>query len=133
MEIVPMDANTATLIPTSSRTSLLAWLNLYMRIEAGDPDSNTFKAKVGDLSRLISHFRHVTGSDHADQWTRSVSTGFVKHPLKTRSERTGKRLQRALRPTTRTRLETPRALATLNAIRMGLCDSDVSGGRAAGP
>jgi integrase/recombinase XerD len=80
-----------------------------MGIEAGEPKSNTFKAKAGDLSRFMTYFRHVTGSDHPDQWTRSVSTAFVKHLLKTRSERTGKRLA----PST-----VNRALATLrNAAR----------------
>ena len=99
-----MDANAGTLIPTNKRNSLVAWFNLYMGIEAGDAESNTFKAKQGDLSRFIEYFRKVTGSDHPDQWTRSVSQGFMKHLLKTKSERTGKKLA----PTT-----VNRALATL--------------------
>ena len=68
------------------------------------PDSNTFKAKQGDLSRFVNYFRQVSGSDHPDQWTRSVSQGFMKNLLRTRSERTGKKLA----PTT-----VNRALATL--------------------
>jgi integrase/recombinase XerD len=63
-----------------------------MGIEAGDPQSNTFKAKQADLSRFINYFRQVTGSDHPDQWTRSVSQGFMKHLLRAKSERTGNKL-----------------------------------------
>lgn len=87
-----MDANTATLIPTDRRSSLMAWLSLYMTIEAGDPESNTFQAKAQDLSRFMGFFGFATGSDHPDQWARSISTGFVKHLLKTRSEKTGNKL-----------------------------------------
>ena len=46
----------------------------------------------------------MTGSDHPDQWTRSVSQGFVKELLRAKSERTGKKLA----PTT-----VNRVLATL--------------------
>ena len=64
-----------------------------MGIEAGAPDSNTFKAKQSDLSRFVNYFRQVSGSDHPDQWTRSVSQAFMKHLLRTKSERTGKKLK----------------------------------------
>ena len=84
-----MDADAGTLIPTENRNSLIAWFNLYMGIEAGHADSNTFKAKQSDLSRFINYFRRVTGSDHPDQWTRSVSQGFVKELLRAKSDRTG--------------------------------------------
>ena len=40
-----MDATAATLIPKNKHNSLMTWFNLYMGIEAGTPDSNTFKAK----------------------------------------------------------------------------------------
>lgn len=99
-----MDADAGTLILTDKRNSLIAWFNLYMGIEAGDPDSNTFKAKQSDLSRFIGYFRRVTGSDHPDQWTRSVSQGFLKDLLRAKSERTGRKLA----PTTANRV-----LATL--------------------
>ena len=104
-----MDADTGTLIPNNQRNSLVAWFNLYMGIEAGEPQSNTFKAKQGDLSRFVNYFRDVSGSDNPDQWTRSVSQSFMKHLLRTKSERTGRKLA----PTT-----VNRALATLrNAAR----------------
>jgi hypothetical protein len=63
-----VDANPGTLIPSGKRNSLIAWFNLYMGIEAGDQDSNTFKAKQSDLSGFINYFRRVTGSDHPDRW-----------------------------------------------------------------
>jgi integrase/recombinase XerD len=99
-----MDADAGTLIPTTKRNSLIAWFNLYMGIEAGDADSNTFKAKQSDLSRFINYFRRVTGSDHPDQWTRSVSQGFLKELLRAKSDRTGRKIA----PTT-----VNRVLATL--------------------
>ena len=101
-----MSADAGTLIPTENRNSLIAWFNLYMAIEAGTPDSNTFKAKQSDLSRFVAYFRRVTGSDHPDQWTRSASQGFLKELLRTKSERTGKKLA----PTT-----VNRVLATLRS------------------
>ena len=60
-EIVAMDADAGTLIPNNKRNSLVAWFNLYMGIEAGEPDSNTFKAKQGDLSRFVNYFRQGLG------------------------------------------------------------------------
>ena len=109
LEIVPLNADAGTLIPTENRNSLVAWFNLYMTIEAGTPDSNTFKAKQSDLSRFIAYFRRVTGSDRPDQWTRSASQGFLKELLRAESDWTDKKLA----PTT-----VNRVLATLpNAAR----------------
>jgi len=48
-KLVPMDATAETLIPKKRQQSLVAWFELYMGIEAGAPDSNTFKAKKADL------------------------------------------------------------------------------------
>ena len=91
-EIVAMNANTSALLPTNKRNSLVAWFNLYMGVEVGDASPNTFKAKAADLSRFAQYFTKTTGTDHPDQWTPSVSKGFVAQMLKTKSERTGKKL-----------------------------------------
>ena len=99
----------STLLPARKRSSLLAWFELYMTVEAGAPASNTYRAKSADLSRFAEYFQVTTGTDHADQWTRSISQSFVKHLLKVRSDRTGRKLA----PTT-----VNRVLATVrNAAR----------------
>lgn len=99
----------SSLLPAKKRNRLSAWFELYLKVEAGSAGSNTHKAKTADLARFREYFAEVTGTDIADEWTRSISQSFVKHLLKTRSDRTGRKLA----PTT-----VNRVLATLrNAAR----------------
>ncbi len=77
-ELIPMKANAATLIPTSKRDSLLAWLSLYMEIEGRAGSDNTIAAKKIDLTKFLSYFQQTTHSDLPDGWTRSVTQGFLK-------------------------------------------------------
>lgn len=84
-----------TLIPTDRRNSLAAWFSLYLGIEVGTPSADesathTFKAKRSDLERFLSYLTETAGDDHPDGWTKSVSTGFLRHFRKQRSPRTGK-------------------------------------------
>ncbi len=88
-----MDVDTAQLMPaTTDRKSLLAWFNLYMSVEVGEPESNTFKAKAGDLERFLNYFRLTMRSDDPDLWTVSTSKGFMTQLLRAKSERTGEKL-----------------------------------------
>ena len=77
-EIVAMDATAAALLPTKKRESLLAWFELYMGTQVGDPEGNTFKAKRGDLQKFIEYLMTSAGTDHPDQWTKSVTDGFLR-------------------------------------------------------
>jgi integrase/recombinase XerD len=43
-------------------------------------------------SRFANYIPEMAGADQVNQWTRSISQSFVKHLLKTRSERTGRKL-----------------------------------------
>jgi integrase/recombinase XerD len=66
------------LLPSERRESLVAWLSLYMGLEAGAAADNTRKAKQRDLATFLTFFQHATGCDHPDQWTRSVTAAFLK-------------------------------------------------------
>ncbi len=90
-EIMILDNVTAgTLIDSpKNRDSVVAWFNLYMTIEVGDSNGNTFKAKAGDLSRFLSYFRETTRSDHPDQWTISISKSFLTYLLRAKAKSDG--------------------------------------------
>ena len=81
-------------LPGQKQESLVDWMNLYIGLEAGASSDNTFKAKMRDLEGFLVYFRETTGSDHPDQWTRSLTSSFLKQ-----LERTGKK-----KPTTINRL-----------------------------
>lgn len=83
-ELAPMDVTAVTLIPSSRRESLIAWFELYLAIEGGPKDGNTFKAKKRDLQELVTYLTTAAGTDHPDQWTRSLTEGFLKYLLNKR-------------------------------------------------
>ncbi len=66
------------LVPEGRRDSLATWLQLYMGLEAGACSENTFKAKRRDLEGFLSDFTRASGGDHPDQWTRSLTGGYLK-------------------------------------------------------
>ena len=78
-DLVPMVGKVSALIPRNKRNSLLAWFGLYMGIEAGPPDGNTFRAKKRDLQEFIDYLRKAAGTDHPDRWTKSLTEGFLKY------------------------------------------------------
>jgi integrase/recombinase XerD len=84
--ILPLPINAEALLPASEQESLVAWMNLYIGLEAGASSDNTFKAKRRDLECFLAYFRETIGSDHPDQWTRSLTSSFLKL-----LERTGKK------------------------------------------
>jgi integrase/recombinase XerD len=79
-----MDTTASTLIPVNRQHSLVAWFELYMAIEAGPKDTNTFKAKKRDLQEFINYLHTAASTDHLDQWTRSITQGFLKYLQKER-------------------------------------------------
>src|SRR6266849_6665848 len=76
--IVPMLAKTEELLPASKQESLVEWFNLYMGLEARASADNTFHAKKRDLESFLLFFRQASGTDHPDQWTRSITADFLK-------------------------------------------------------
>ena len=50
-----------------------------MGTEAGPSESNTFKAKKGDLQRFVDYLQNASGTDHPDQWTKSLPESFLRH------------------------------------------------------
>src|SRR4051812_44645812 len=78
-DLVPMNAFApATLLGTKSQ-SLAEWFTLYETVEVGANSTNTQKAKHADLQAFLDYFGKVAGTDHPDQWTRSVTGGFLRH------------------------------------------------------
>jgi site-specific recombinase XerD len=77
-ELIPTAAPAGPLVPAGGRDSLEAWLGLYMGLEAGACSENTFRAKQRDLQGFLNYFAQATGSDHPDQWTRSLTAGYLK-------------------------------------------------------
>ena len=58
--------------------SLLVWRNLYEVLEGRARSDNTQKAKVRDLNLFLDYFQNKVGSDHVDDWTKPVTTGFLR-------------------------------------------------------
>ena len=94
-ELVPMEDAAATLIPTKKRESLISWFNLYLGIEGRAGSDNTFLAKKRDLETFLNFLVSSAGTDHPDQWTRSVTRDFLKH-LERKLERSPTTVNRML-------------------------------------
>lgn len=77
--IVPAPVKAEELLPAKKQESLVAWMNLYVGLEAGGGSDNTLQAKRRDLENFLQFFQETTGSDHPDQWTRSLTASFMKH------------------------------------------------------
>src|SRR5713226_7875314 len=98
-DLVPVAAGPASLLPSTKRDSLAAWLGLYMGLEAAAGAENTVKAKQRDLQTFLDYFTEATRSDDPDQWTRSLTGGFLKQlgKEKTKSPTTINRILATLR------------------------------------
>lgn len=78
-ELRVKEMTVATLIPSRKRNSLIEWFNLYLSIEGKAGADNTFQAKRRDLEVFVSFLQESAGTDHPDQWTRSLTRDFLKH------------------------------------------------------
>lgn len=78
-ELQSKDQAATALIPQRKRSSLTEWFNLYLGIEGRAGSDNTFQAKRRDLESFLEFLRETAGTDHPDQWTRSVTRDFLKH------------------------------------------------------
>ncbi|GAB5403939.1 MAG: hypothetical protein Aurels2KO_21700 [Aureliella sp.] len=75
---MPMDTTAALMLPEKKQDSLVAWFELYLGTQVGDPESNTFKAKKNDLQKFVEFISLSSGTDHPDQWTKSITEGFLR-------------------------------------------------------
>ena len=66
-------------IQPKQSNSLNGWVRLYCTLEAGANAPSTFLAKVRDLRLFLTFLQEKLGSDHPDQWTKSVTAGFLRH------------------------------------------------------
>ena len=48
-ELKTVESVANQLLPEARQDSLLAWFELYMSVEVGSPETNTFRAKKADL------------------------------------------------------------------------------------
>ena len=87
MELSPMDNAAATLIPRTKQNSLVEWFNLYLGVEGRAGSDNTFKAKRRDLESFLGFLQKSAGTLHPDQWTRSVTSDFLKYLERKRAEK----------------------------------------------
>src|SRR5437879_3715939 len=75
---IPAPSSISLLPSATQRDSLESCLALYMGLEAGACSDNTFAAKKRDLEGFLGYFARATGCDHPDQWTRSLTAGYLK-------------------------------------------------------
>lgn len=94
-ELEPMDHAAATLLPRQKKNSLIEWFNLYLGIEGRAGSDHTFQAKRRDLESFLSFLMMSAGTDHPDQWTRSVTTDYLKH-LERKEEKSPTTINRVL-------------------------------------
>ncbi len=83
------------LLSEKKRNSLVEWFNLYMGIEGRAGSEHTFDAKKRDLETFLRFLQTSAGTDHADQWTRSLTRDFLRH-LERKLERSPTTINRVL-------------------------------------
>jgi len=94
-ELKAMDNAATTLLPRQKKNSLVQWFNLYLGIEGRAGSDNTFQAKRRDLESFLSFLMTAAGTDHPDQWTRSLTTDYLKH-LERKEEKSPTTINRVL-------------------------------------
>jgi integrase/recombinase XerD len=77
-EIVRLTANAELSLPAAKLQGLVKWMNLYLGLEASASSDNTFRAKKRDLESFLHFIRQATGSEDPDQWTRSLTSSFMR-------------------------------------------------------
>lgn len=73
-----LDIRSASPAPAPKSDGLTGWFQRYASEEAGANAANTFKAKSRDLSLFLSFFTEKVRSDHADDWTKSITAAFLR-------------------------------------------------------
>src|SRR5947209_12814637 len=90
-------ARAATGLPTAAGTpaGLAHWLQQYLVTEAASGAANTYLAKRRDVTLFLGYFREKLHSDDPDDWTKPVTTAFLRH-LEDQAGRKATTVNRAL-------------------------------------
>jgi integrase/recombinase XerD len=67
-----------TLAPSEAGSSLVGWLIAYCQAEVTGSPTTTVQAKKRDFELLLRYFAQMMRTDSIDDWTRSVTLGFVQ-------------------------------------------------------
>src|SRR4051812_2774585 len=73
--VIPETPGTLALVDAG--TSLLGWFIAYGHAEVAGSPKTTLDAKKRDFQLFLGYFGRMMGSDAIDDWTRSVTLGFV--------------------------------------------------------
>ena len=66
-----------TLAPSKAASSLVGWFLAYCHAEVAGAPKSTLQAKKRDFDLFLGYFAKMMGSDAIEDWTRSVTLGFV--------------------------------------------------------
>jgi integrase/recombinase XerD len=66
------------------------WRDLYQHLEGNARSDNTGEAKRRDLDLFLGYFQAIAESDRVDDWTKPVTTGFLRWLETTEFKRGGK-------------------------------------------
>jgi len=80
-ELVPVhtDSNLVAFLSGQDAERLSCWCRVYEELETQAKSDNTRAAKQRDLQLFLDFFAHKVGTDHRDDWTKPVTTGFLRH------------------------------------------------------
>src|SRR4051794_39580945 len=67
-----------TLAPTEAGNSLVGWFLAFAHAEVAGSPKTTLDAKKRDFQLFLGYFTKMMRSDFIDDWTRSVTLGFVQ-------------------------------------------------------
>jgi integrase/recombinase XerD len=76
--VIPKSPSPSTLPARDGGTSLTAWLIAYCHAEVAGAPRTTLQAKKRDFELFLGYFATMMRSDAIDDWTRSVTLGFVQ-------------------------------------------------------
>jgi len=80
-ELVPIrtDSNLLSFLRCHDADRLSSWCRVYEELEGQAKSDNTRAAKQRDLQLFLDFFALKVGTDHRDDWTKPVTTGFLRH------------------------------------------------------
>ena len=78
--LIPTSANDfiTTAVDTDENSRLSTWVIRYWRAEVEGSVATTIAEKKRDIQRFLDYFGTHLRSNHVDDWTKSVSKGFIR-------------------------------------------------------